>query len=103
MVVIAGEFSSKARVPIPDIVKDTLRNIGYNDGSLGFDCNNCRILTSTSCQSVNIAAGVDCPDGQIGAEKPRLEGRHTGVAGDEFERPQGGRRPADAPLSASER
>jgi S-adenosylmethionine synthetase len=59
MVVIAGEITSKAVVDIPQVARDTIRNIGYTDPSIGFDADNCAVLVSLKQQSPDIAMGVD--------------------------------------------
>ncbi|MFC2068673.1 methionine adenosyltransferase [Chloroflexota bacterium] len=67
LVVVAGEFKAKVRVSIPEIVRETIKSIGYTDKSCGFDYRSCKILTSTSEQSDNIAAGIERPDCEFGA------------------------------------
>src|SRR6185295_5289126 len=46
MVVVAGEITSKVKVPYVDIVREVVRDIGYTDSSMGFDGNTCAILTA---------------------------------------------------------
>ena len=58
MVVVAGEITTKAIVDIPDIVRQTIRKIGYNDPTLGFDADNCAVLVSLDRQSPDISQGV---------------------------------------------
>ncbi|MCF6153914.1 MAG: methionine adenosyltransferase [Candidatus Brocadia sp.] len=55
---VAGEFTTKANVNIPDIVRNTIKEIGYNDASMGFDYNTCAVLTSIGKQSPDISQGV---------------------------------------------
>lgn len=64
LVVLAGEITSKARVDHRHVVRETIREIGYDDPALGFDYQSCGILTSISAQSPDIAAGVDEGDGK---------------------------------------
>jgi len=59
MAVIAGEITTSAWVDMPQIVRDTIREIGYNSSDMGFDSQSCAILTSIDKQSVDIAQGVD--------------------------------------------
>lgn len=59
LVVVAGEITSNKKIPIEDIVRETLKNIGYDDIKKGFDCNKCSILTSITKQSHDIASGVN--------------------------------------------
>lgn len=55
---VAGEFTTKANVNIPDIVRNTIKEIGYVDASMGFDYNTCAVLTSIGKQSPDISQGV---------------------------------------------
>ena len=59
MAIVAGEISTKTYVHVPDIVRDTVRRIGYTDASYGFDADTCAVLTSIDKQSPDIAQGVD--------------------------------------------
>ncbi|MSZ29873.1 MAG: methionine adenosyltransferase, partial [Actinobacteria bacterium] len=59
LVVVAGEISTKAYVDIPRVVRDTVRSIGYDRESYGFDGNTCGVITSIDEQSPDIAMGVD--------------------------------------------
>ncbi len=59
MAVIAGEITTSAWVDMPQIVRDTIREIGYNSSDMGFDSQSCAILTSIDKQSADIAQGVD--------------------------------------------
>lgn len=59
MVMAMGEISTSAYVPIPDIVRKVVLDIGYNSSELCFDGHNCAVLTSIHDQSPDIAMGVD--------------------------------------------
>ena len=59
LVLVFGEVSTKAYVNIQQIVRDTIRKIGYTDGKYGFDADNCAVITSIDEQSPDIAQGVD--------------------------------------------
>jgi S-adenosylmethionine synthetase len=59
MVVVAGEISTNAYADIPRVVRDTIRGIGYDRESYGFDGNTCGVITSIDEQSPDIAQGVD--------------------------------------------
>jgi S-adenosylmethionine synthetase len=59
LVVVSGEISTKTYVDVPKIVRDTVRRIGYDDASYGFDCNTCAVITAIDEQSPDIAQGVD--------------------------------------------
>ncbi len=56
---VAGEISTKAYVEIPDIIRETIRGVGYSDATWGFDHRTCSVLTSIDAQSGDIAMGVD--------------------------------------------
>ena len=58
MAMIAGEITTTARIDYPVIVRDTIREIGYDDSAKGFDCETCAVLTSIDRQSPDIAQGV---------------------------------------------
>ncbi len=59
VVVVAGEITSNVHINVPEVVRQTVQEIGYVDGSYGFDANTCAILTSIDPQSPDIAMGVD--------------------------------------------
>ncbi len=59
MAVIAGEITTSAWVDMPEVVRHTIRDIGYNSSDMGFDWQSCAILTSIDKQSPDIAQGVD--------------------------------------------
>ncbi len=58
-VVVAGEIRTEAFVDIQDIVRNTLKEIGYDDPTLGFDANSCGVINLIHGQSPDIALGVD--------------------------------------------
>jgi S-adenosylmethionine synthetase len=58
LVVVAGEITTKAKVDLQGVVRDTISMIGYNDPELGFDANSCGILISVHQQSPDISQGV---------------------------------------------
>ena len=59
MAIIAGEITTSAWVDMPNIVRQTIREIGYNSSDMGFDWQSCAVLTSIDKQSPDIAQGVD--------------------------------------------
>jgi len=63
MAIIAGEVTTKAYVEIPKIVRETIREIGYTDASMGFDYETCAVLVSLDQQSQDISQGVNEDDG----------------------------------------
>ena len=58
LVFVAGEVTSNARIDAQDVVRKTLKNIGYNGLKHGFDGNSCSVLTSIHEQSPDISMGV---------------------------------------------
>ncbi len=56
---VAGEISTKAYVEIPEIIRETIKEVGYSDATWGFDHRTCSVLTSIDNQSGDIAMGVD--------------------------------------------
>jgi S-adenosylmethionine synthetase len=58
MAVIAGEITTKTWVDMPKLVRETIREIGYTDSSMGFDAGTCAVLTAIEKQSPDISQGV---------------------------------------------
>lgn len=59
MVMVMGEISTNCYVDIPKLVRETVREIGYDRAKYGFDCETCSVITSIDEQSSDIAMGVD--------------------------------------------
>ncbi|NLY41375.1 MAG: methionine adenosyltransferase, partial [Desulfovibrionales bacterium] len=59
MAMIAGEITTEAYADFPEIVRNTVREIGYVSSDMGFDANTCAVLSSIDKQSPDIAMGVD--------------------------------------------
>ncbi|MBE6629076.1 MAG: methionine adenosyltransferase [Ruminococcaceae bacterium] len=59
LVCVMGEVTTKAQVDIQNIVRETVRSIGYDRAKYGFDCDSCAVITSLHAQSPDIAMGVD--------------------------------------------
>jgi S-adenosylmethionine synthetase len=59
MAIIAGEITTSAWVDMPQIVRNTIKEIGYNSSDMGFDSQSCAVLTSIDKQSPDIAVGVN--------------------------------------------
>jgi len=57
--VIAGEITTNAYVDFQETAREVIREIGYDDPTVGFDANSCAVLTSIQAQSADIALGVD--------------------------------------------
>lgn len=75
LVLIMGEITSKAQIDIPSIVRETIREIGYDQSEKGFDCDTCGVMVALDKQSVDIAMGVD----------QALESRHDAMSNEEIE------------------
>jgi len=59
LVVVAGEITTKAYVDFQTVVRETIREIGYDDARKGFDCDTCGVISTINRQSPDIALGVD--------------------------------------------
>jgi S-adenosylmethionine synthetase len=59
MVIVAGEITTTAYVDMPKIVRQTIKDIGYNTSNMGFDWETCAVMTAIEQQSPDIAMGVD--------------------------------------------
>ena len=59
LAMIAGEITTTAWIDMPNIVRQTIRSIGYNSSDMGFDWQSCAVLTSIDKQSPDIAQGVN--------------------------------------------
>ena len=59
LVMVMGEITSNAKVDIQNIVRDTVREIGYTRGKYGFDADTCAVMVALDKQSTDIAMGVD--------------------------------------------
>ena len=63
LALVGGEITTSCYVHIPDIVRETIKSIGYNNSSMGFDWETCSVLTAIDEQSPDIAMGVDETEG----------------------------------------
>ena len=93
MAVVSGEISTDVHLDIPEIVRETIRGIGYEGGSYGYDCDHISVLVSLDKQSPDIAQGVDSAyETRVGGEEDELlvagagdQGMMFGYASDETE------------------
>src|SRR3990167_5874081 len=58
LVLVSGEITSQGRVNVPDLVRDTIKDIGYTDAAFGFDYKTCSVITTLNRQSPDISQGV---------------------------------------------
>jgi len=59
LAMVAGEITTDCYVDIPEVVRNTIKDIGYNSSNMGFDWQTCSVVTSIDQQSADIAQGVD--------------------------------------------
>ena len=59
MAIIAGEITTSAYVDMPEVVRETIKDIGYNNSSMGFDWETCAVISTIDKQSPDIAMGVN--------------------------------------------
>ncbi len=59
MAIIAGEITTEAYVDLPGVVRETIKDIGYHNSSMGFDWETCAVISTIDKQSADIAVGVD--------------------------------------------
>jgi len=59
LIVVSGEISTSTYVDIPEIARETVRRIGYDDATFGFDANTCAVINAIDRQSPDIAQGVN--------------------------------------------
>lgn len=59
MVMVAGEITTTAHIEVEDVVRETVKKIGYNSSDMGFDWASCAVMSAVGKQSADIAMGVD--------------------------------------------
>ncbi|MCL4479201.1 MAG: methionine adenosyltransferase [Deltaproteobacteria bacterium] len=67
LAIVAGEITSKSLVSIPDLVRNVIKDVGYDDPDMGYDWRSCGILVSIKQQSPDIAMGVNKKNDKLGA------------------------------------
>lgn len=74
MAFIAGEITTECYVDMPRIIRETIKEIGYNDSSMGFDWETCAVITSIDEQSPDIAQGVNGAEEQGAGDQGLMVG-----------------------------
>ena len=80
---IAGEITTDCYVDMPQVVRDTISDIGYCSSQMGFDCKTCSVITSIDHQSPDIAQGVNVGQGLFKDQGAGDQGLMFGFASDE--------------------
>jgi S-adenosylmethionine synthetase len=80
MALVAGEITTNTYVDIPQVVRDTVRDIGYTDAGMGFDADTCAVLTSIDKQSPDISQGVTAGQGLFQEQGAGDQGMMFGYA-----------------------
>ena len=80
LVMVMGEITTKAVIDYQQIVRETVREIGYDRAKYGFDCDSCAVLSSVHEQSPDIALGVDK---SLEAKNGEIEDKYDTGAGDQ--------------------
>ncbi len=64
LALVAGEITTKAQINYQDVIRETIKEIGYTDSAMGFDYRTCAVMITLDRQSPDIAMGVDAAGGK---------------------------------------
>ena len=84
MVLVAGEITTKTYIEVPEVVRQTVKEIGYDSSEIGFDYHTCAVLTAISQQSADIDEAVTEDSGK-GKELGAGGGQATSTCCDAFD------------------
>ena len=83
LVVVAGEMTTSTYIDVPKVVRGIIKDIGYTDPTIGFDWENCAVVTSIDAQSQDISQGVTEGEGKFKEQGAGDQGMMFGYATDE--------------------
>jgi S-adenosylmethionine synthetase len=83
LALVAGEITTECYVDIPELVRETIRDIGYHSSRMGFDWQTCSVITSIDQQSADIAQGVNIGEGLFKEQGAGDQGLMFGYASNE--------------------
>ena len=82
LVLIGGEITTRAQVDFQDLIRSTIRDIGYDDSAKGFDASTCGVMVALDKQSPDIAQGVDnAEEARLGVSDADLDKQGAGDQG----------------------
>ncbi len=83
LAIVGGEVTTTAWVDLPDVIRKTIRDIGYTDSSMGFDWQTCGVLSGIEKQSPDISQGVTAGEGKFKEQGAGDQGLMFGYASNE--------------------